>query len=412
MAKIWINKTAVADYRRVQGRTTALAYQPAATAGDSICVAMPFRPEPYTPLAGAGRDRQLFPFFAMSLPEGGFRQRLDALLRQRLPNYDDMTLLEIVGHSTIGRVRVLRDTATVEPEPPSFDVADLLKQHGGRELFDDLFERFTSSAGVSGAQPKLLIHDKMSAAQKRLTVKEATHILKTFDPREHPHLAANEYLCLLAAKKAGMPVPDVHLSADGSLLAVERFDILPDGKFLGFEDVCSLEMLHPEDKYSGSYEQVARTLLTTLRRAPERLLEGMENFFKNVVLSVTLRNGDAHRKNFGLLYDSPVSANCLLAPAYDVVTTTCYLKNDRLALMFNGSKNWPGKKALIAFGERCLLSKSQSEKAIETVCDAVADTRRNTLKGAVPLPDSSIAGLKEMFAAWESGLRSFSSEAL
>ncbi|MDR2862679.1 MAG: type II toxin-antitoxin system HipA family toxin, partial [Puniceicoccales bacterium] len=303
MAKIWTNQTAVADYQRIQGGTTALSYHAGVDLQNAVCVAMPPRPEHYVPLAASGtRGNQLLPFFAMSLPEGGFRQTLDKLFRQRLPDYDEMTLLEIVGHSTIGRVRVLRDTTETPPLPPTLDVADLLEQRGGRELFDDLFTRFSHSAGVSGAQPKLLVRNKISDSKvaAHLTVKDATHILKTFDSREYPHLAANEYLCLLVAKEAGLPVPDVRLASDGALLAVERFDLRADGTFLGFEDACSLALLYPEQKYSGSYEQVAKTLSAHLAQNPARLLDGMANLFKNLVLSVVLRNGDAHRKNFGI----------------------------------------------------------------------------------------------------------------
>lgn len=38
-----------------------------------------------------------------------------------------------------------------------------------------------------------------------------------------------------------------------------------------------------------------------------------------------VRNGDAHLKNFGLLYEDPFSVTRpVLAPVFDVVTTTVY----------------------------------------------------------------------------------------
>jgi serine/threonine-protein kinase HipA len=47
----------------------------------------------------------------------------------------------------------------------------------------------------------------------------------------------------------------------------------------------------------------------------------LEQFFAYLVLSVLVRNGDAHLKNFGVLYDDQ---RTWLSPLYDQVTTTIY----------------------------------------------------------------------------------------
>ncbi len=78
-----------------------------------------------------------------------------------------------------------------------------------------------------------------------------------------------------------------------------------------------------------------------------------------VVLNNRLQNGDAHLKNFGLLYEDINSTR--LAPVYDVVSTTFYIKNDIAALTLLGSKKWWGKKFLLRFGvETCELSVKQA----------------------------------------------------
>ena len=76
-------------------------------------------------------------------------------------------------------------------------------------------------------------------------------------------------------------------------------------------------------KYIGSYEDVASALQLVCTDAPAALSE----FFDFLALSVLLRNGDAHLKNFGVLYDelSPGDAPSVwLSPLYDQVTTTLY----------------------------------------------------------------------------------------
>jgi serine/threonine-protein kinase HipA len=54
-----------------------------------------------------------------------------------------------------------------------------------------------------------------------------------------------------------------------------------------------------------------------------------EQYFATLALSVMVRNGDAHLKNFGILYNQPRSA-VSLAPVYDVVTTTAYITNEKI----------------------------------------------------------------------------------
>ena len=74
--------------------------------------------------------------------------------------------------------------------------------------------------------------------------------------------------------------------------------------------------------------------------------------FEAVVLSVVLRNGDAHLKNFGLLYTSPASEDCRLSPLYDVICTTAYLPRDQMALKLAKTKAWPNRRVLLEYGKR------------------------------------------------------------
>src|SRR5258707_123972 len=58
--------------------------------------------------------------------------------------------------------------------------------------------------------------------------------------RTFPFLPANEFICLKVSEMADLRTPNITLSADGELLLVERFDILGEGKHLGFEEVAVL----------------------------------------------------------------------------------------------------------------------------------------------------------------------------
>lgn len=95
-----------------------------------------------------------------------------------------------------------------------------------------------------------------------------------------------------------------------------------DGTRLGFEDMAALMGLRVRDiqsdrKYQGSYQRVAELL-----RYIQLPSDSLARFFEQAALSVMVRNGDGHLKNFGVLYRSP--ADCCLAPMFDVVTTAIY----------------------------------------------------------------------------------------
>jgi serine/threonine-protein kinase HipA len=75
-------------------------------------------------------------------------------------------------------------------------------------------------------------------------------IIKTEDAR-YPGLSANEWMCLSAARCAGLAVPQFDLSADGQLLVLDRFDILADGTRLGFEDMVAIMQLRVRDRLSS-----------------------------------------------------------------------------------------------------------------------------------------------------------------
>src|SRR5260370_11013618 len=109
-------------------------------------------------------------------------------------------------------------------------------------------------------------------------------------------------------------------------------------------------------------------------QSPSALLEDVEKLFTLSVLNCALRNGDAHLKNFGIVYDD-VLGEARLAPVYDLVTTAIYLPKDSLALTLNGTTQWPGNKVLRRLGEtRITGTPAKSHQIMERVSDALSQT--------------------------------------
>ena len=164
----------------------------------------------------------------------------------------------------------------------------------------------------------------------------------------YPGLAANEYLCMLMAREAGIPVPEFYLSRNRQLFVMKRFDRSAQGVAMGFEDMAVLGGLSAREKYDRSYAFIARLIQSFA--SPEHVATSLRSLFDRVALSCIVGNGDAHLKNFGLLYSDPTTQDCQLAPAYDIVNTTAYIPEDALALELHGQRSFfASREGLLQF---------------------------------------------------------------
>jgi serine/threonine-protein kinase HipA len=344
-------------------------YRTDCPAAQAVSLTMPVRTDPYDSMSG------LLPIFDMNLPEGALREQLRIQFAKTIPGFDDLDLLQIVGSSQIGRLRF-----TIEEKPGAAgageDLRQILTYKGSQDLFADLLQRYATSSGVSGVQPKVLIRDRSAdAAMDRLTHRGATHIVKSFDAAAYPELAANEFLCLQGAMSCGIACARARLSDNRRLLVVDRFDLTQEG-YLGIEDFCVLNALRAAGRYEGSYEDIARRLNEYL--SPQHLSRGLEQFALQVAFSCTIGNGDAHLKNFSVLYrdaDSEVS----LAPAYDLVSTVPYFPRDTLALTMDDSKEFPDRQRLLKFVRKVT---GKSPAAAAKVLAQVRKGAQATMQGA------------------------------
>ena len=125
---------------------------------------------------------------------------------------------------------------------------------------------------------------------------------------------------------------------------------------------------------------------------------------------MVVRNGDAHLKNFGILYDDE---SRWFAPLFDVVTTTIYpyerdgvQVTDRtmaLRLVSQGSRGYPLAEEFVTFGrEHCEMSDPREKIA------AITSAMHETL--AVAPRDSRVprSTLRAMKLEWEESVQRFS----
>lgn len=376
--------------RTLDQRQYVFAYDQAVESPDAqVSLTMPVRLESWL-------NRDLHPVFQMNLPEGAL---LEAIRRAiaKLAGEDDLTILRVTGGNQIGRNRfsLPEDTAPGMVETAE-SLDDLLSYPDTEELFHDLVSKYALRSGVSGVQPKVMLD-----ATERGTATVGGYIVKSWGA-DYPQLAANEFLCMTAAQHAGLPVPEFYLSENGGLFVMKRFDLSPsDGCPLGFEDMCSLQALGTAQKYSSTYERIARSIKDFV--SGEFLQAAREQFFASLVLSCMIRNGDAHLKNFGVLYERP-GQPVRLAPVYDVVTTVAYIPRDVPALSLAGTKKWWPRKILEKFAVIHLaLPVGKVGQIFEEVAEAVNDTRGMLTTYMEDHPEFREVGSR-MLAAWDDGV--------
>ena len=353
-------------------------------AQEAVSLTMPIRTESYT------YEQGLHPVFQMNLPEGALRLAIERATAKQFGS-DDLTLLSLLGNHQIGRLRyALADKPLPADQRATPQLNELLHSED-TALFGQLMARYALASGVAGVQPKVLLDaldnlpqvataDLTLSGFNKVTLPLKKYIVKTWGP-EFPELACNEFVCLSFAQQANLTTPPFYLSDNTKLLISERFDVGSAGEVLGFEDFCVLQGKPTAAKYDASLESCANSLRQFI--SPEHLQQALYDFFKLTLINVKIQNGDAHLKNYGIIYRDlagyksgqiPTQSR-QFAPIYDLVSTTPYIANDSMALTLTGSKRWPKWAVLEKFGKQhCGLTSKKIEQVVYEVEEAAKAT--------------------------------------
>ncbi|MEA2038857.1 MAG: HipA domain-containing protein [Thermodesulfobacteriota bacterium] len=226
-------------------------------------------------------------------------------------------------------------------------------------------QKMVGRMSISGIQPKLsLIHERKN---HQLTVIEigGSYILKPQTER-FESLPENENLCMCIASSYGIAVPSHGLIplSDGRLAyLVKQFDRLEDESKLQQEDFQQL--LQTNDKYKGSYEQIANVIRKYSNVPGLDLVE----LFERALLNYVVGNGDAHLKNFSLIKEENIGYH--LSPVYDLVNSRLVLPEEReeMCLSLQGKKNRLSRKDFMKLAENFGLTNKQSANSMDRLND-------------------------------------------
>ncbi|GIF66737.1 putative kinase Y4dM [Asanoa ishikariensis] len=312
-------------------------------------------------------------WFSHLLPEGYLRHAVSAAIGGK-PQREFPMLIRLGESDLPGAVRVLLSDEEDDSIP---DVEDF---HTHEEEQDD--EEAVLKFSLAGVQPKFSV---MLDPVKGLTIpargQAGDFIVKLPDGRPgFERVPEAELAALTLAKEAGITVPSAFLcdvseisglpewarSHPGKALAIRRFDRLLDGGRVHAEvlaQVLDVPTANERLKYTRANFETIASVVDALCGADSAL-----EVIDRIVLNVLVGNGDAHLKNWAVIYPDGVTPE--LSPAFDILPTVLYIKDDNLGVKLNNSRSFTdvSRRSFDRLADRVGLSRSEvDERVAETV---------------------------------------------
>ncbi len=255
----------------------------------------------------------------------------------------------------------------------------------------------------AGAQDKLVAMVENGKIFLPLGGTPSTHIIKP--GIEHfPESVFNEFYCMQLAQKCGLNVAhsDILKINEIPYYVTERYDrIRQDNVWMRLhqEDFCQLLGYDPKVKYESEGGPKLLHCFELLRKMEISAADTLA-FLERIIFCFLIGNGDAHAKNFSVLY---VNGKPQLAPAYDLLSTTVYPRLvPKLAMKIDGEYHFrwitPGK--FIRMGQKAGLTERIVKREIQKVTKQVdknlqAFTEKMTLHYPADIYASIKSGIED-----------------
>ncbi len=285
------------------------------------------------------RSQRLHPVFSNLLPEGSLRELIAQGIKAHVDH--EFHILSYLGGDLPGAIIATQ----MEPE----DVPDVvLSSHGQAKAAK--FDKVTQENRFSLAGVQMKFSMKEQDGRYNLSKGDVLGdwIIKT-PSTKHKFVPLNEYTAMSLAALAGIDIPkiklvdlnkldnlpQINLPDEKQAFAIKRFD-RADGQRIHMEDFAQILVKYPHEKYtSTNYETIGKVIY----RFSDDGLADAQQFARRLLVNILLANGDAHLKNWSLLYPDQMAPR--LSPAYDIVTTNVYIENEtKYALNLGKTKEW------------------------------------------------------------------------
>ncbi|HED15837.1 MAG TPA: type II toxin-antitoxin system HipA family toxin [Gammaproteobacteria bacterium] len=285
------------------------------------------------------RHQRLHPVLSNLLPEGALRELISQGLKTHIDN--EFQIFSYLGQDLPGAI-------VATPMEPQDVPESVLTTHGKAKAIkfegSDLRNKFS----LAGIQMKFSMKEKDGRYNLTKNGELGDWIIKT-PSTKHKHVPVNEYTAMNLAALAGVDIPDIKLIELNKLdnlpqinlpdeklaFAIKRFD--RDGNTrIHMEDFAQVLVKYPHNKYdAANSEQIGKVIYDFSGDG----LADAQQLARRLLVNILLANGDAHLKNWSLLYQDQVTPR--LSPAYDIVTTSVYFDDEKeYALNIGKTKKW------------------------------------------------------------------------
>ena len=283
-------------------------------------------------------NQKLHPTLSNLLPEGSLRELMAQGLKVHVDN--EFLMLSYLGNDLPGAL-------VAEPMEPDIVPNSVLRTHEAKAV---KFEKTTRQHkfSLAGVQMKFSMKEKDGRYNLSKGDVLGDWIIKT-PSTKHKDVPLNEYTAMSLASLVGINIPEIKLVELSKLhslpqinlpneklaFAIKRFD-RDENTRIHMEDFAQVLVKYPREKYnSANYEQIGSILYEYSGDG----LADAQQLARRILVNILLANGDAHIKNWSLLYLDQITPR--LSPAYDILTTSVYIDDERhYALNLGKNKDW------------------------------------------------------------------------
>ncbi len=285
------------------------------------------------------KNQKLHPILSNLLPEGALRELICQGLKTHIDN--EFQIFSYLGQDLPGAL-------IATPLEPN-DVPDsVLATHSKARVIKLKGNDQENKFSLAGVQMKFSMKEKDGRYNLMKNGELGDWIIKT-PSTKHKNVPLNEYSAMSLAALVGIDIPDIkliemnkldnlpqiNLPSEKLAFAIKRFDRAGNSR-IHMEDFAQVLVKYPHEKYNfASYEQIGKVLYGYSGDG----LADTQQFARRLLVNILLANGDAHLKNWSLLYQDQITPR--LSPAYDIVTTSVYIDSEtEFALNLGKTKEW------------------------------------------------------------------------
>lgn len=290
------------------------------------------------------RNQKLHPSLSNLLPEGSLRELIAQGLKVHVDN--EFHILSYLGGDLPGALIA----ELMDPDEVPDSVLSVNGKAKAIPFYNLLGEKINqrNKFSLAGVQMKFSMKEKDGRYNLSKGDALGDWIIKT-PSTKHKDVPVNEYTAMSLASLAGVDIPEIKLVELDKLdslpqinlpdeklaFAIKRFD-REESSRIHMEDFAQVLVKYPHEKYnSANYEQIGRILYGYSGDG----LADVQQFARRLLVNILLANGDAHLKNWSLIYSDKITPR--LSPAYDIVTTNVYIDDERqFALNLGKTKDW------------------------------------------------------------------------